>query len=121
VARALRFAENFAHNLDRIQTFLLDRDPASAPARFSALLEDVERAGALLVEAPELGRPAAFLASRAPRVLMLAKRLQELGNAAQARELREYVLRGYLVLYAVRDDEVVFLAIRAQRERRYAL
>lgn len=52
---------------------------------------------------------------------MLAKRLQELGNAVQARHLREYVLRGYLVLYAVRDDEVVFLAIRAQRERRYAL
>ena len=96
MGRRLRFAENFAHNRDRIQTFLLDRDPASAPARFSALLEDVERAGALLVEAPELGRPAAFLASRAPRVLMLGRRLQELGNAAQARHLREYVLRGHL-------------------------
>lgn len=121
MGRALRFAENFAQNLERLQSFLLDRDAASAPARFSALLEDVERAGRLLVDAPELGRRAAFLASRAPRVLRLAKSLQELGDAVQARELREVVLRGYLVLYAVRDDEVVFLAIRAQRERSYGL
>ena len=35
-------------------------------------------------------------------------------------ELREYILRGYLVLYLVQDDLVTFLSIRSARERGYS-
>jgi len=121
MGRTVRFAENFAVNLERIRAFLLERDPASAVRLFAGLLADVDRAAALLGDQPGIGRSAAFLSSRAPKILAALGRVREVQDRAGVDELREYVLRGYLVLYAVRPVEIVFLSIRAQRERGYDL
>jgi plasmid stabilization system protein ParE len=117
--RAVRYAATFASRLEAIREYLLRVDPTTAASRFEHLVDDLARAEALIAEHPGLGRRAGFLDHGAPRIRAARTAFESLLARLPGAELREYVLRGYLVLYLVQADSVTLLAIRSARERGY--
>ena len=112
----VRLTASFEHNLEEIADFLAE---AEAVAAYDALLDDLaETVIPNLERFPEMGRP--FLSREICSVEgvnaqdRLKNRLQEL--AIDPAALREYVLRDYLVLYAVRASHIYLLSIRHQRQ-----
>ena len=116
----VKFTANFERNLKDIELFLTK---AEAPQAFDGLLDELlETVIPNLERFPEMGRP--FL-TRQPRsvettnaLATLRARLSALTQDADA--LREYVLKDYLLLYAliggVIGGAIYLLAIRHQRQ-----
>lgn len=118
MARTLgvKFTANFEHDLEEIEHFL---NAAEAPQAYDGLLNELlDTVIPNLERFPEMGR--LFLA-RPPRsiestnaVVALRAKLRALTPDADA--LREYVLKDYLLLYALIDSAIYLLAIRHQRQ-----
>lgn len=114
--RLVKLTTNFERNLDEIERFLID---AAAPLAFDGLLDELlETVIPNLEQYPEMGR--SFLRQRvrsvevANAISALVKQLDALTPETDA--IREYVLKHYLVLYAVISETVYLLAIRHQRQ-----
>ncbi|MCW5593080.1 MAG: type II toxin-antitoxin system RelE/ParE family toxin [Burkholderiales bacterium] len=103
---------NFRRNLERVEAFL---EAAGATREFDRLLREIaEEVIPAFEQFPEIG---ADLLARAPLSAegraLFAKVLDLLGPEASLRQL----IRGdYILLYVVRADAVVLLAIRHHRE-----
>lgn len=117
----VRFAASFERNLEEIAEFLAETE---AMAAYDALLDELaETVIPNLERFPDMGRP--FMARQVFSVEginaleQLGTRLSELAIAPA--DLREYVLRDYLVLYVVRGLQIHLLAIRHQRELAFRL
>ena len=113
----VKFTANFERNLEGIEQFLTEQD---APQAFDDLLDELlETVIPNLEQFPEMGRP--FLA-RQPRSVETTNALAKLraklsGMNQESDALREYVLKDYLLLYALIDGATVFLlAVRHQRQ-----
>ena len=113
----VKFTANFERNLEGIEQFLTEQD---APQAFDDLLDELlETVIPNLEQFPEMGRP--FLA-RQPRSVETTNALIKLraklsGMNQESDALREYVLKDYLLLYALIDGATVFLlAVRHQRQ-----
>ena len=113
----VKFTANFERNLEDIEQFLTEQD---APQAFDGLLDELlETVIPNLEQFPEMGRP--FMA-RQPRSVettnTLAKLCAKLSGLNQEMDaLREYVLKDYLLLYALIDGATIYmLAIRHQRQ-----
>ena len=117
----IRAAQNFLANLDAISELLLETRPEDAAASFQALQRDIDELLSLLELHPAIGRPARFLNSRSVQARERAGRVLRLAGSLQIAELREYVLREYIVLYAASNADVVLLAIKHQRQLRYSV
>ena len=112
----VKFTANFERNLEDIDLFLIEQE---APQAFDGLLDELlETVIPNLERYPEMGRP--FLA-RQPRsvestnaLTTLRTKLSALTPDADA--LREYVLKDYLLLYALIAEAIYMLAIRHQRQ-----
>lgn len=117
----VKFTANFECNLESIELFLTEAD---APQAFDGLLDELlDTVIPNLERFPEMGQP--FMA-RQPRSVeainaleMLRAKLAALTPDTDA--LREYVLRDYLLLYAVIDGAIHFLAIRHHRQLSFDL
>lgn len=112
----VKFTANFERNLEEIERFLME---AEAPKAFDGLLDELlETVVPNLERFPEMGRP--FLRQRvgsvevANAVDALKVKLAALTTEADA--IREYVLKHYLMLYAVIGGTIYLLAIRHQRQ-----
>ena len=98
----VRFARNFALNLERIEAFWMENDFAQGYDRLLDALTDVVVPN--LQRHPRMGRP--FMSRTAESVEAerlverIGPRLSTLGPGAQ---VREYVMDEYLVLYLVAD------------------
>jgi plasmid stabilization system protein ParE len=90
---ALRYGETFAHDLARVEGHLQDHEVGDIAERLVAIFDALE----LLTRHPLIGRPVAG-----------ARRELVIGRDS----------RGYVALYRYDplEDEVVVLALRAQRE-----
>jgi hypothetical protein len=110
----VRATRNFERNLEGIARFL----GTEGGSTFQALLEGLgEQLLPLLEAQPGVGRP--FLTRAfSPRA---ASRLEALRDRLEGRELREYLVGGFLVLYLVAPRTVYLLAVRDQRQVEYAL
>ena len=113
----VKFTANFERNLEGIEQFLTEQE---APQAFDGLLDELlETVIPNLEQFPEMGRP--FLA-RQPRSVETTNALIKLraklsGMNQESDALREYVLKDYLLLYALIDGATVFLlAVRHQRQ-----
>lgn len=112
----VRFTANFERNLEDIERFLSD---AEAPQAFDGLLDELlETVIPNLERFPEMGRP--FLA-RQPRSVETTNALTTLRTKLSTQTpdldaLREYVLKDYLLLYALIGGAIYLLAIRHQRQ-----
>ena len=113
----VKFTANFERNLEDIEQFLTEQE---APQAFDGLLDELlETVIPNLEQFPEMGRP--FMV-RQPRSVettnALAKLRVKLSGLNQEMDaLREYVLKDYLLLYALIDGATIYmLAIRHQRQ-----
>ncbi len=117
----IRLAASFERNLEELAAFLAEADAMLA---YDALLDElVETVIPNLERFPEMGRP--FFSRDVCSVEginaleRLGERLQTLAIPPDA--LREYVLRDYLVLYAVQGALIHLLAVRHQRQLAFRL
>lgn len=113
----IRVAHNFAENLELIRQFLAEQD---ADAAFDALVEQLfERVIPSLESFPAIG--VSFLA-RQPASMEGRARLAALARRLPADvDIREYISGDYLVLYAVRGEEIFLLSIKHHRQLSYDL
>lgn len=95
----LRWSLRSIRNIDRLRLFLEPKDPDAAKRAARAISDGVN----LLTVTPNIGVPV-------PRL------------GADVREWRiRFGQAGYVVLYQVRTDEVLILAVRHQREAGYRI
>jgi plasmid stabilization system protein ParE len=113
------FARYFRNRLDVLQEFFLTQDIASAATRAEELTEEILRFVDLVKLHPKIGRPAALLSASSLEGRRRLETLLRLASEANLPELREYVLRSHLILYAHSDKRILFLSIRHQRELGY--
>jgi hypothetical protein len=113
-------APNFLRNLEAAHLFFVEQDADSSPARFRKLKEELREMVAVVSWSPASGRPARFLGGRSAQARLRAESVQALATQAGLPNLREYVLSRHIVLYAHSDVEVVFLALKHQRQLMYS-
>ncbi|WP_168788376.1 type II toxin-antitoxin system RelE/ParE family toxin [Paraburkholderia aromaticivorans] len=116
----VEFAETFEERLEAIEEFLLAQDVSSAATRRDDLLVEIYRFGDLVGLHPKIGRPAGALQASSVEGQVRLERVLKLAIEAGLAEMREYVLRSHLILYAHSDARVLLLSIRHQRELGYA-
>lgn len=105
------FSENFADNLDHIREFLETGGAVTFNRMLDRLFDDVIP---LLCEFPGSGRD--FFAAGTGSQETLAS-LQRLKRALKKGDkLREFVMDEYLLLYAIRKELIIFLAIKHHRQ-----
>ena len=117
----VKFTARFERNLEEIERFLIEAD---APQAFDALLDELlETVIPNLERFPAMGRP--FLArpvrsvEATNAIAALTKQLEALTSDPDA--IREYVLKDYLMLYAVIGGTIYLLAIRHHRQLSFDL
>jgi plasmid stabilization system protein ParE len=113
----VKFTANFERNLEDIEQFLTEQ---KAPQAFDGLLDELlETVIPNLEHFPEMGR---LFMARQPRSVETTNALAKLrakfsGMNQESDALREYVLKDYLLLYALIDGATVYLlAVRHERQ-----
>ena len=117
----VRFTAHFEQNLQEIERFLIEAD---TPQAFDGLLDELlETVIPNLERFPGMGR--SFLArpvrsvEAANAIAAVKKQLEAL--TADPDAIREYVLKDYLMLYAVIGGTIHLLAIRHHRQLSFDL
>lgn len=111
----IRFTANFESNLESLESFLDDQGETGAYDSLIEMLEDTVLPN--LERFPDLGRR--FIDHSAGSVEGHAgiERLRaRLSAMSQNAELREYLMRNYLILYARIDGIVHLLSIRHHKQ-----
>jgi hypothetical protein len=109
-------AQSFQRNVRSAQEFLHQQDSTSAAARYDQLLARLREAREHLRWNPAAGRPARFLAAHSAQGQALAASAKALAARHGVSELRELVVKPYVLLYAHGKDRVVLLALKHERE-----
>jgi plasmid stabilization system protein ParE len=117
----VRATDNFLANLDELGEFLLRVFPEAAPRLHQRLTDEIDELLTLLETHPGIGRPARFLQARSIQGRERMARATQLAQSLGAGDLREYVLKDHIVLYAHTDAAVFLLAIKHQRQLEYEL
>ena len=117
----VRAVPNFLVSLRAARGFMVEQDPASAPARFRKLQAELAKARGLLSFAPTSGRPSRFLDAKTGWGQFQAQQAVQLARALGMPELREVVLARHVVLYAHSERDVVLLCLRHERQLGYRL
>jgi len=112
----LLFTDNFARNLDAIESFLSEEGRAAFQRLLDRLFDEI---CPQVARFPKSGR--FFLEHQvgSTEAHALVERLQERLRAGD--ELREFVVDAFLVLYLVRGSRVYFLSIKHHRQLSYDL
>jgi hypothetical protein len=115
--RTVRVTRNFDKNLADIRRFL---DEQEAPREFQSLLEQLfETVIPNLERFPEMGVD--FLA-KVPQSTEGLMRLEKLKQClGKNTSLREYISGDYLMLYALRGDNIYLLSIKHHRQLSFDL
>lgn len=117
---AVRITRNFERNLDEIETFLIHAD---VPDAFDRLLDELsEQVIPTLERHPDIGRD--YLMRPTDSIEAQLKREAVIGllNARDdSGNIREYVLKHYLILYLWLPESLHLLAIRHQRQLAFDL
>ena len=110
-------AANFVRNLDEIEAFL---EAHGASESFQQVLDLVfDTLIPNLQRFPLMGRDFMAVPARSAEALIRLDNLRTRTGAET--DLREYILRRYLVLYAIRESKVYLLSIRHHRQLSYDL
>jgi len=116
VNATVQAAQSYVLNVRAAYEFLVQQDAASADVRYAALLAQLKEARDLLRWNPASGRPARFLAAKSGQGLASASRAKALAATHGVPELRELVVKPYVLLYAHSADRVVLLALKHERQ-----
>ncbi|MGQ0809996.1 MAG: type II toxin-antitoxin system RelE/ParE family toxin [Nitrospiraceae bacterium] len=110
------FTQNFSDNLTAIQSFL----GVDGRAAFQRLLDRLfEETIPTLCRFPQSGRSFLNRVIKSSKAEALTKDLRRLLKKDD--DLREYLMDDHLVLYVVRYDRIVFLAIKHHRQLSFDL
>lgn len=112
----LQAAQSYVLNVRTAREFLVQQDAASADARYAMLIGHLKEARDLLRWNVASGRPARFLAAQSGQGRAMAARAMALAAAHGVPELRELVVKPYVMLYAHSADRVVLLALKHERQ-----
>lgn len=112
----IQAAQSFVRHVRSAQEFLHQQDSITADARFDALLTRLKEAREHLRWNPAAGRPARFLSAQSAQGQAMAARAKVLAATHGVPELRELIIKPYVLLYARGDDRVVLLALKHERE-----
>ena len=110
------FTENFSANLLAIQTFL---GPAGDNAFQRARDKLFDEIVPTLCKFPQSGRAFLGRATRSSEAKTLIKKLR--GRLERGDDLREFIVGDHLILYLLRDDQLVFLSIKHHRQLSFDL
>jgi hypothetical protein len=113
--------QSFVRSLRATEAFMLQQDAASAQTRYAALLVQLAEARQHLRWNPAAGRPARFHQMQSAQGRVVAARAAALAASHGLAQLRELVLKPYLLLYAHGADRVVLLALKHERELAFQL
>jgi hypothetical protein len=117
----IQAAQSFVRNVRSAHEFLIQQDSASADTRYTALLVRLKEAREHLRWNPAAGRPARFLQAQSAQGRAIAARAIALAASSGASQLRELVVKPYVLLYAHGPDRVVLLALKHERELAFHL
>jgi hypothetical protein len=112
-------ADHFDERLQALEEFMVTQDRDSAPSRIEDLHAEVLQVVDVIGAHPKIGRPADMLAARSVEGQRRLESVLKLAASAGLPELREYVLRAHVVLYAHSASYALMLSIRHQRELGY--
>jgi hypothetical protein len=110
------FTENFAENLEAIRAFLGQAGQASFGRLPDGLFADL---APTLCQFPLSGRPLLGHDIRSLETRTAARPLRRLLRPGD--DLREFILDDYLLLYVVRQTQVIFLSIKHHRQLSFDL
>ncbi len=110
------FTENFSSNLTAIEAFLAPEGSRAFQRLLDRLFADIVP---ILCRFPQSGRSFLNRAVKSAKAEALTKELRRL--LSKNDDVREFVLDDHLVLYLVRRNQIVFLAIRHHRQLSFDL
>lgn len=113
---AVKLTANFQRNLDEVERFLTD---AATPTAFDLLLSELlETVIPNLEQFPEMGKPWLDHSTRSIEAMTASQSLKaKLASlTSDSSALRVYVLKHYVLLYAVMGPTIHLLAIRHHRQ-----
>lgn len=113
-------APNFLANLEAAHAFFIEQDAESAAERFRKLKAELRDMISVVGWSPASGRPARFLGGRSAQARLRAEAVTQLAAQAGLPNLREYILGRHIALYAHSATDVVFLALKHQRQLFYS-
>ncbi|MGQ0667892.1 MAG: type II toxin-antitoxin system RelE/ParE family toxin [Nitrospiraceae bacterium] len=111
-----RFTENFSANLTSIEKFIGLHSRTAFPRFLDRLLNDIIPT---LCRFPQSGRSFLSREVRSMKVQIRTKDLRKL--LPKGADLREFIMDDYLVLYLIRQNQVIFLAIKHHRQLSFDL
>ena len=117
----LQAAQSFVRDVRASGDFMRQQDAASADARHAQLLSQLAQARELLRWNPEAGRPARLLQSQAFQGRAIVERALTLADTLGLPNLRELIVKPYVLLYAHGSDCVVVLALKHKRQLAFRL
>lgn len=109
-------AQSFVRNVRSAQEFMHEQDSTSAEPRYRALLVQLKEAREHLRWNPAAGRPARFLQANSAQGQAMAARAMALAATHGVPQLRELIVKPYVLLYAHGADRVVLLALKHERQ-----
>jgi len=117
----IQAAQSFVRNVRAVHDFLHLQDSAVADERYGALLTQLKDARKHLRWNPAAGRPARFQQAQSAQGRTLAARASALAAAHGVPQLRELVVKPYVLLYAHGENRVVLLALKHERQLGFEL
>ena len=109
-------AHSFVRNVRSVQGFLHQLDTSGAEAKYDALLARLKEAREHLRWNPAAGRPARFLQTQSSQGQAMVARALALAAKHGVPQLRELVVKPYVLLYAHGDKRVLLLALKHERQ-----
>ncbi len=110
------FTENFSANLADIEAFLAPEGSRAFQRLLDRLFADIVPT---LCRFPQSGRSFLNRAIKSAKADVLTKELRRLLNKND--DVREFVMDDHLVLYLLRRNQIVFLAIKHHRQLSFDL
>ncbi len=112
----IQAAQSFVRNVRSAHECLHQQDSSSAEMLYGALLVRLKEAREHLRWNPAAGRPARFLDAHSAQGQTMAARAVALAAAHGVQQLRELVVKPYVLLYTHGNDRVVLLALKHERQ-----
>lgn len=111
-----RFTDNFYTNLTTVEAFVGQHSPTAFSHFLDRLFDDIIPT---LCRFPQSGRSFVHREVRSTKAQSLTKELRKF--LSKEDDLRECVMDDYLVLYLVRRNQVIFLAVKHHRQLSFDL
>ena len=111
-----RFTENFSSNLTTIEEFVAPHSRTAFHRFLDRLFDEIIPT---LCQFPQSGRSFLTCTVKSAKAKTLTKDLRKFLNKGD--DLREFIMDDYLVLYLVRQGQVIFLAVKHHRQLSFDL